>query len=113
MLRLADTWVPDERTELVAFGMARSAPTRATRASRARSSHTRLVSAGSGPPPRRSRSIRPSARVEAVEWWRRPPRRRDHVAAWTGGAGEGALAWVELPSHLDESGEATLLGWID
>jgi protein ImuB len=106
VLALADTWVPDERTHLVRFG---SAPER-LRAPGVTSAlePTRLVP--SRPIPRDAFvPVRPLARIEAVEWWRRPAHRRDLLAAWTSSVQERALAWVELR----DDGEAKIRGWVD
>jgi protein ImuB len=113
VLALADTWAPDERTRLVRFG----SPPERPRAPGVTSAlePTRLV---------QSRSIardafvpvRSLARIEAVEWWRCAPRRRDLLAAWTSPAeraqamtSPAALAWVELR----DDGEASIRGWVD
>jgi hypothetical protein len=52
--------------------------------------------------------VRLLARVEAVEWWRRGPARRDVAAAWTRSEHGGALAWVELNED-----DAVVRGWVD
>lgn len=106
VLALADTWVPDERTRLVRFGTQseRTRPLGATSALEP----TRLV-----PPRPVARDafvpVRPLARIEAVEWWRRSPLRRDLLAAWTTSEPERALAWVELR----DEGAASIRGWVD
>jgi protein ImuB len=104
VLVLADTWVPDERTRLVRFG---SPPERTlTPGVTSAIEPTRLVP--SRPVPRDAFvPVRPLARIETVEWWRRAPRRRDLLAAWT--SQERALAWVELR----DDGEASIKGWVD
>jgi protein ImuB len=108
VLALADTWVPDERTHLVPFGSAPERPRGPGIASALEP--TRLVP--SRPVPRDAFvPVRPLARIEAVEWWRRTPRRRDLLAAWsmTSSEQERALAWVELR----DDGEASIRGWVD
>jgi protein ImuB len=105
VLALVDTWVPDERTHLERLGSAPARP-RAPGITSALEP-TRLVP--SRPVPRDAFvPVRPLSRIEAVEWWRRTPRRRDLLAAWTSLA-ERALAWVEL----QDDGEASIRGWVD
>jgi protein ImuB len=119
VLALVDTWAPGERTRLVRMaGSARSQEI-GPEHRRAASSSPRhpLVTSALEP----SRLVEPSrrpldalaevrllARVEAVEWWRRGPTRRDVAAAWTRSELGGALAWVEL--HEDD---AVVRGWVD
>jgi protein ImuB len=109
VLALVDTWVPDERTRLVRFG----SPTEHTRVPGVTSAlePTRLVPSRTVPRDAFV-PVRPLARIEAVEWWRRAPRRRDLLAAWTSSKSsepERALAWVELR----DDGEASIRGWVD
>jgi protein ImuB len=105
VLALVDTWSPDERTRLVPSGAAQAPPWRSMVTSSIEP--TRLAV-----PSRVAREelsgVLPLARVEAVEWWRRPARRRDLAAAWVGPAKGGALAWVELGDD-----GAIVRGWID
>jgi protein ImuB len=93
VLALVDTWSPDERTRLVPSGAAQAPAWRSMVTSALEP--TRLAV-----PSRVAREelsgVLPLARVEAVEWWRRPARRRDLAAAWVGPDEGGALAWVEL-----------------
>jgi protein ImuB len=106
VLALVDTWSPDERTPLV--------PSCATPA---RPLLPRMLTSALEPtrlavPSRVAREelseVLALARVEAVEWWRRPARRRDLAAAWVGSARDGVLAWVELGDD-----GAVVRGWID
>jgi protein ImuB len=102
-LSLVDTWSPTERTRLVPFG----APTTAPR-------HALVTSALE--PSRLVHSVRVPrealvgawhlARLESVEWWKRPAHRYDLFAAWLG----DALAWLEV-CPIDDS--PLLRGWID
>jgi protein ImuB len=113
VLELVDTWAPDERTRLAPFG---------ARALSLGSRHP-LVSAALEPtrlalPRPLERDdltlLHAPARIEYLEWWRRPPARSDRVAAWLerqGQQGQGALAWVELGAGAQ--GPARLRGWID
>lgn len=112
VLELVDTWVPDERTRLAPFGARPPSPRHPLTASALEP--TRLTS----PRPVASQDVTPlgpAVRVEGLEWWRRPARRRDLVAAWVGQVSaqgrESALAWVELGQ--DGSGKASVRGWID
>jgi protein ImuB len=105
VLALVDTWAPGERTRLVAP----TAPLPSFRHPLVRSAlePSRLVEPSRRPLEALS-EVRMLARVEAVEWWRRGPARRDVAAAWTRSEHGGALAWVEL--HEDD---AVVRGWVD
>ncbi len=112
VLELVDTWVPDERTRLAPFGARPPSPWHPLVTSALEP--TRLAS----PRPLEPQDfmpLGPAVRVEGLEWWRRPARRRDLVAAWVGqGSAQGrvsSLGWVELGQ--DGSGRASLRGWID
>jgi protein ImuB len=118
-LTLVDTWEPSERTRLLPFNVqprhsaAAAAPYHAIETSALEPS--RLL------PPLRVPCEAVSepvllARVEAVEWWRRPTARRDLVAAWW----SGALGWFEVePQSRGRGGETRqatryeLRGWVD
>jgi protein ImuB len=132
-LELNDTWVPDERTRLVPFGVPRGLGHAGRHA---------LVTTAIEP----SRLVDPVlvpfkgladldllARIDAVQWWRRDAGRRDLAAGWLkvdpSGRYGSALAWVEIASssgqvapgkrgeprpsgqRIDEN--ATLRGWFD
>jgi protein ImuB len=105
VLALSDTWSPDERTRLVPYGASPVSPHPARCTSALEPS--RLVE-----PSHVTRDeltlVIPLARYEAVEWWRRGPRRRDLAAAWIGSGDLGALAWVELGED-----DALVRGWVD
>lgn len=105
VLALVDTWAPGERTRLVVMGSAPPPPKHALVTSALEPS--RLVEPSRRPLDALA-EVRLLARVEAVEWWRRGPARRDVAAAWTRSAHGGALAWVEL--HEDD---AVVRGWVD
>jgi protein ImuB len=104
VLTLVDTWSPDERTRLAPTG----APESLTRSMVTPALEpTRLVVPWRVELQELS-GVLPLARIEGVEWWRRPSRRRDLAAAWVGSATSGALAWVELGDD-----GAIVRGWID
>jgi protein ImuB len=132
-LDLNDTWVPDERTRLVPFGVPRGLG-HAGRHALVTSAiePSRLV----GPvrvPSEGLADLDLLARIDAVQWWRRGPGRRDLAAVWLkvdpSGRYGSALAWVEIASpsgqvtpgkqgeprpsgrRIDE--DATLRGWFD
>jgi protein ImuB len=133
-LALVDTWVPEERTRLMKFGV-RDVPSRhslvtsaleATRLSRPDHDGTSPASPGRG----RNLMTRTAlshvsvlARLEGIAWWRRPSGRTvDLVSAWVGSKHGGALAWVELrkdgtspapPGRGQHKVEVVLRGWID
>jgi protein ImuB len=108
VLELVDTWVPDERTRLAPFGARPPSPR-----------HPQVTSAleptrMAPPRPIEPEDFTPLARpmrVEGLEWWRRPARRRDLVAAWLGAGEERSLAWVELGA--DAKSTACVRGFID
>lgn len=117
VFELVDTWSPDERTRLAPFGarppsphhpLVGSAlePTRLTVPRRLERESFTLSHAHAHAHARAHAPVR----VEGVEWWRRPQRRRDHVMTWVGRGTEGALAWVELD---DGPGMPRLCGWVD
>lgn len=114
VLELVDTWHPDERTRLAPYGS--RPPSARVPLTMSALEPTRIVPAR--PIDGASMQQVPLLRVEGIEWWRRPPRRRDFAAAWIAGGGAagdagwaGALAWVE---NGDASrGDATLHGWMD
>ncbi len=129
VLEVVDTWAPDERTRLLPFG-ARPAVVRHPLVTSALEP-TRL-----SPPREIEREavvpLQSPMRIEGHEWWRRPPARRDRVAAWLGrapqgegrggsrGGGEGAagaqgvVAWVELGGPaLGTEGAAHVRGFLD
>jgi protein ImuB len=117
ILELVDTWQPDERTRLAPYGSRPLAASRWwTSAVTSAFEPTRLVPARAVERASMT-ALLPLARIEGVEWWRRPPRRRDFAAAWMPGVGAadagaraGATAWVEA----DEArGDVMLRGWID
>ncbi|MCL2448638.1 MAG: DNA polymerase Y family protein [Polyangiaceae bacterium] len=133
-LELVDTWIPERRTRLLAFG-----------ARAARTPHDHALSTRALEPSRLVRGglLQPSVldeaellvRIEAVEWWRqemrsekndpssRPAARHDWFATWTQRRkprGVAGLAWVErvvvdhAPNRaLTCTDEVTLRGWID
>ena len=112
VLTLVDTWAPGERTRLVAPASRaddgrRPPPSPKHALVTSALEPTRLVT-----PSRRSlvelAQVRVLARVEAVEWWRRGPARRDVAAAWACSERGGALAWVEL-----DDDDAVVMGWVD
>ena len=121
VLGLVDTWSPDERTRLVPAGRIEQVE-KEKRRQKDSFSPSLPVSPSMGisaleptrlaPPSRVPReelsSVLPLARFEAVEWWRRPARRRDFAAARMGTPRDGALAWVELGDD-----GAIVRGWID
>jgi protein ImuB len=109
VLALVDTWCPDERTRLIPYG---ALPPSLRHALTSALEPSRLVE-----PSRVSREelvmVVPLARIEATEWWRRGPRRRDVAAAWVdwegrSARGNGALAWVELGED-----DVVIRGWVD
>ena len=122
-LALVDTWSPEERTRLVPIGAPASGPAVASLVTSAlepsrlvhpvrRSLDSFSGEARAGAPRAGGLTDREEpgglkllARLEAVEWWRRPAPRRDFCAGWDG----ASLAWVEVRA----SGEAWLRGWID
>jgi protein ImuB len=117
-LALVDAWAPDERTRLVPIGAPTSTGPATASLSTSALEPSRLVH----PVRRAIESFRGGtnfaetrattgeagltllARLEAIEWWRRPVVRRDFCAGWDG----VGLAWVEV-----RAGEAWLRGWID
>jgi protein ImuB len=121
VLALVDTWSPDERTRLVPTERIEQGEKEKRRRETSFSpplpvftspSNVALEPTRLAPPSRVPReelsSVLPLARFEAVEWWRRPARRRDLAAAWMGTPRDGALAWVELGDD-----GAIVRGWID
>lgn len=108
VLELVDTWAPGERTRLAPFG-ARPPPLRHGVTTSALEP-TRLAP----PRPVAREDVTPlhaPARIEGLEWWRRPACRHDLVTAWLGLGAGGALAWVELGD--DGQSTARLRGWVD
>jgi hypothetical protein len=111
-LAIEDTWVPDDRTRLVPFGVARPEVRHPLVTSALEPS--RLVP--SVLLPRESLAGAAwLARVEAFEWWRRGVERRDLFAAFlrvgpNAEQGSKNLAWVERRGSEDDP---RLRGWID
>jgi len=113
LLVLGDSWVPEDRSKLVAFG---------TKDARSTKRKRRMLS--SVPEPTRLlaeprpilrdgvRILRHLSRVEALEWWKTLPggsHRRsaiDYVQAWT----DDGAAWVEIDRT---NGAMRLRGWFD
>ncbi len=108
VLELVDTWSPDERTRLAPFGARPPSPRH--RQVTSALEPTRMAAPRSAPPEDFT-PLGPAMRVEGPEWWRRPARRRDLVAAWLGANDERSLAWVELGA--DAQSTACIRGWID
>jgi protein ImuB len=114
-LALSDTWVLEERSRLVPFGVKR----RETRGLPA------LLSGGVEPTRLLTKPIvikrssllhaRLVARFESVEWWRRE-RRVEHYVSWIDPPrGDtprtpGPMAWVEIDP---KSESARVMGWLD
>jgi protein ImuB len=103
-LALVDTWVPEERTRLVPYGAKRDVPTWRSLESVA-PEPSRVVAPA---PAEGLAPVRLLARVEAVEWWRRPLGARDFVAAWD--AREKRMAWVAIDR---DTGASCVRGWMD
>jgi hypothetical protein len=99
-LTLRDRWSPESRGELVPWGEAAPA------SDLEEGPHpTRLAS---GELPGDVQPLRVLHRIEAVEWWRGPAVRVDHVAAWSESA--QAVAWVEIDLG---TGARRLRGWVE
>jgi protein ImuB len=104
-LALVDTWVPDERTRLVPFGVSSGSVEKVARDGGFFAVEpTRLVAASAVEPPQQATRV---ARVASVEWWseKQSVLERDLLAAWTG----SSLAWLEV----DAAAAPRLRGWVD
>lgn len=108
VLELRDSWIPEERTRMVPYRLARGA--REDRAGTFVSTviePSRLLGAGVPPP---APLARPKllVRHEAVEWWRRGVASSDFAIAEIANFDTRALGWIEI-----RGGAAKLRGWID
>ena len=110
-LELVSRWLPEDRARLVPFGKESSRKSRSVSARRLLSSTpepSRLIPrALLGPGvPLESRVV--LARLDAVEWWKNGPTRRDYVGVWL--SDPAGMAWVEIDAS---TGESWLRGWMD
>ena len=113
-LELGDSWVPEDRSRLVAFDAKHATKKRKRRLLSTIPEPTRLLPA---PLPVGRDGVhvtRHLARVEALEWWKEAPtanaRARaplDYVQAWIE---DGGAAWVAIDRA---TGAMTIRGWFD
>jgi protein ImuB len=109
-LALVDTWLPEERTQLVPFGTTRKMLPISTLVTSA-IEPSRLIKPLHMPPGTFDEATTPLLRIEAVDWWRGSVQNSDFCAVWDG----FALAWVEhrAPNGCRAVHETWLRGWID
>lgn len=113
-LVLGDSWVPEDRSKLVAFGAAKDVrtPKKKRRMLSSVPEPTRLLAEPRPIARDGVRIMRHLSRVEALEWWKELPgtsHRRsavDYVQAWT----DDGAAWVEIDRA---SGAMRVRGWFD
>jgi protein ImuB len=105
-LALVNTWVPEERSSLVPYGVKRS-PEEVSVSLASRSPEPSRV-LGAPLPAEGIEPVRLLARIEAVAWWRLGVVARDFVAGWS--AHEERLAWVEIDRA---TGRTQVKGWMD
>jgi protein ImuB len=114
-LVLGDSWVPEDRSRLVAFGASEKRPEKKKRRHMLSSvpEPSRLLAEPRNVPREGVRVTRHLSRLESVEWWKEVPSERgparrpvDYVQAWTD---EGA-AWVEMDRT---TGAMRVRGWFD
>ena len=113
-LELGDSWVPEDRSRLVAFDAKHATKKRRRRLLSTVPEPTRLLPV---PLPVGRDGVhvtRHLARVESLEWWKQPPsasahprRPVDYVQAWTE---DGGAAWVAIDRA---TGAMTIRGWFD
>lgn len=125
MLTVGDSWGPDDRSKLVPFGSADAKA--AASLSLAKNAKKRRKMLASVPEPTRllaeprplakedARIVRHLARLEAIDWWKRPPaseqnagnrRPLDYVQAWT----DDGAAFVEIDRATNAM---RVRGWFD
>jgi protein ImuB len=117
-LVLGDSWVPEDRSRLVAFGSAKDAQSSKKRKRRMLSSvpeptrllaEPRVVSRAQREGIRITRHL---SRVSAIEWWKEVPSSSpresavDYVQAWT----DDGAAWIEIERA---TGTMRIRGWFD
>lgn len=130
-LVLGDSWVPEERSRLVAFEAAAKSTRDTTGGSRGSTKRKRRMLASVPEPTRLLTEPRPIARegvrvtrhlsrLEAVEWWKAAPQEKsgeangsgsrrgavDYVQAWT----DDGAAWIEIDRT---TGAMRVRGWFD
>ncbi len=113
MLVLGDSWVPEERSRLVRFSMAKNdaSAKRKRRLLASIPEPTRLLAEPRALARENAHITRHLSRVSAVEWWKMvpgAPRRGaiDYVQAWT----DDGAAWVEIERRTDA---LAVRGWFD
>ncbi|MDF2693594.1 MAG: polymerase IV-like protein ImuB, partial [Labilithrix sp.] len=114
-LVLGDSWVPEDRSRLVAFSVKDAQSPKSKRKRRMLSSvpePTRLLAAPRPIAREGVRITRHLSRVEGIEWWKSVPgtsHRRsavDYVQAWT----DDGAAWLEIDRA---TGAMRVRGWFD